>query len=53
MVSPETPRKLLGDFAASSKYHGGRPWGAVGALAFEVVVPLFEGFKELVRTFSP
>jgi hypothetical protein len=24
-----------------------------GRVAFEVVVPFFEGFKQLVRTFSP
>jgi hypothetical protein len=51
MVTAETPRKFVGDFAASRKYYGSRPWHE-GALAFEVVVPFLEGFKELVRTFS-
>src|SRR5450631_1441168 len=50
VITPETPRKLGGDFAASPKYHGGRSWYE-GALAFEIVVPFFEGFKKLVRTF--
>jgi hypothetical protein len=51
MVTPQTPRKLVGDFAASPKYYYGRPCRE-GALAFEIVVPFFKGFKELVRTFS-
>jgi hypothetical protein len=27
-------------------------WPSLPALAFEVVIPFFKGFKELVRTFS-
>jgi hypothetical protein len=51
VVTPENPRKLMGDFPASPQYYGLRSWHA-GALAFEVVVPFFKGSKELVRTFS-
>jgi hypothetical protein len=41
VVTPETPRKPLGDFAASSNYYGGRH---ERALAFEVIIPFFKGF---------
>jgi len=51
MVTPENPRKLVGDIPASLKYYGHGSWQA-GALAFEVIIPFFEGFNKLVRTFS-
>jgi hypothetical protein len=52
VVTPENPRKLVGDFPASLKYYGGCSWHE-GALAFEVAVPFFKGFKKPGRTFSP
>ncbi len=51
-VITETPAKRLGDFAALPKYYSGDFWYE-GAFVLEVVIPLFIGFKELVRTFSP
>jgi len=43
VITPENPRKLVGDFPASPKYYGRRSWHA-GALAFEVIIPFFKGF---------
>jgi hypothetical protein len=43
VVTPENPRKLVGDIPASLKYYGHGSWQA-GALAFEVIIPFFKGF---------